>query len=79
MSTKRNKLGAVIGHDVGIGVNTSIMPGIKIGKHSCIGAGMVIDKDIPDESFCVSKHVYDITHNNRSVQANRRDKFKKRL
>lgn len=47
-STRRRKLGALIGKNVRIGVNTSIMPGVKIGKDSMIGAGLVVNRDIPD-------------------------------
>lgn len=78
VNTKRNKLGAVIGHDVGIGVNTSIMPGIKIGKHSCIGAGMVIDKDIPDESFVIGKTTLKIQQNTQRIST-LRSEFKKKI
>lgn len=50
INTKRTKLGAMLGKNVRIGVNTSIMPGIKIGKDSIIGAGLVIYDDIPNGS-----------------------------
>ena len=33
-----------------IGANTTILPGIKIGKNSLIGAGSVITKDVPANS-----------------------------
>jgi len=33
-----------------IGVNTTILPGVKIGMGSIIGAGSVITKDIPEHS-----------------------------
>ena len=31
-----------------IGANATILPGITIGKHSMIGAGSVVTKDVPD-------------------------------
>lgn len=55
ISTQRNKLGAMIGKDVRIGVNTSIMPGVKVGSNSMIGAGLTLDSDIPADSFCYGK------------------------
>ncbi len=79
MNTKRNKLGVIIGRDVRIGVNTSIMPGIKIGAHSFVGAGIVVDKDIPGDSFCMAQSVYTVTPNNRTLSSKGRDEFKKRL
>lgn len=48
VNTKRTKLGAMIGKNVRVGVNTSIMPGVKIGHDSMIGAGLVVNRDIPD-------------------------------
>jgi len=43
------KKGAVkILGDSFIGINSVIMPGITIGKHSVIGASSVVTKDVPD-------------------------------
>lgn len=47
----KTKLGSMIGTLVHIGVNTSIMPGIKIGKKSHIGSGIVLDTDIEDQKY----------------------------
>lgn len=53
IETGRVKFGAIIGTNVRIGVNTSIMPGVKIGRNCLIGAGIVLDKDLPDGKYCV--------------------------
>ena len=37
----------VIERDVWIGTGAIILPGVKIGAHSVIGAGSVVNKDIP--------------------------------
>jgi len=37
-----------IGDDVWIGQRVIIMPGLKIGSHSVIGAGAVVTKDVPE-------------------------------
>jgi bifunctional UDP-N-acetylglucosamine pyrophosphorylase/glucosamine-1-phosphate N-acetyltransferase len=55
VNTKRTKLGAIIGKNVRVGVNTSIMPGIKIGTNSLISAGIVVDCDIAENTFCYGK------------------------
>lgn len=37
-----------IGDDVWIGGNVTILPGVKIGSHSIIGACAVVTKDVPE-------------------------------
>ncbi|MFX1602358.1 MAG: bifunctional sugar-1-phosphate nucleotidylyltransferase/acetyltransferase [Promethearchaeota archaeon] len=41
------KFGAIIGDNVVVGVNVSVMPGMRIGEGSVIAAGCVVDQDIP--------------------------------
>lgn len=41
----------IIEDDVWIGIRTIILPGVKIGKGSIIGAGAVLTKDIPPYSI----------------------------
>ena len=77
-STGRNKLGAMIGTGVRIGVNASIMPGVSIGKNSFVGSGVILDKDLPENSFCVAKSTYTVTKNRTRASASR-DEFKKKI
>jgi bifunctional UDP-N-acetylglucosamine pyrophosphorylase/glucosamine-1-phosphate N-acetyltransferase len=51
VNTGKTKLGAMIGAYVKIGVNTSLMPGVKIGSRSCIDSGVVVSEDISDNIF----------------------------
>lgn len=44
----RKKGPCIIGDDVWIGRRAMIMPGVKIGSHSIIGAGAVVTKDVPE-------------------------------
>lgn len=46
LDTKRIKFGAVVGHKARVGVNASLMPGIKIGAEACIGPGVVQYVDV---------------------------------
>lgn len=39
--------GAVISREAKIGANVTVLPGVKIGKNSLVGAGSVVTKDIP--------------------------------
>ncbi len=52
IDTGKVKLGSMIGKNVRIGVNCSIMPGIKIGENSLIGASVILDKDLPSNKYC---------------------------
>lgn len=40
-----------IGNDVWVGGNVTILPGVKIGDNVVIGAGAVVNKDIPSDSL----------------------------
>ena len=37
-----------VGDNVWIGANVSVLPGVSIGSDTIIGAGSVVNKDIPD-------------------------------
>ncbi len=76
-ATGKNKLGVIIGRDTRVGVNSSIMPGVKIGGNSLVGAGLVIDKDIPENSFCLGKSELVIEKNIASLAKKSREKFRR--
>lgn len=42
-----------LGNDVFIGYRTLILPGVTIGNRCVIGAGSVVNRDIPDNSLAV--------------------------
>ena len=44
------KENTIIGNNVWIGANASIMAGVKVGNGCVIAAGSVVTKDIPDFS-----------------------------
>lgn len=43
----------IIDNDVWVGANSVILPGVSIGKHSVIGAGSIVTKDIPAYSVAI--------------------------
>ncbi len=55
VNSQRIKLGSIIGKNVRIGINTSIMPGVKIGSKNFIGAGLVCQNDIIENQFTYEK------------------------
>ena len=46
----RRKLGTIMGDGVQTGINTSIMPGVRVGSASYIGPGLVLYEDVPADS-----------------------------
>ncbi len=78
LSTGGNKFGAIIGSDVRIGINTSLMPGVKIGRGSFVGAGIVIGENIPPKSFVRGCFELKISENKCDVSEDR-EEFKKKL
>lgn len=50
INTQRVKLGAIIGSNTQIGVNGSLMPGVKVGKNSLVGPGVIQYKDLEDNT-----------------------------
>jgi acetyltransferase-like isoleucine patch superfamily enzyme len=49
--TKYGKI--IIERNVYIGVNSIVLPGVRIGEYSLIGAGTIVNKDIPARSVVV--------------------------
>ena len=79
IATGMEKLGAIIGDNVRIGVNASIMPGVKIGTDSFVGAGIVLYKDLLENKFCLLKQSFSVTRNKRPVKLGTREKYKKKI
>lgn len=52
-STGMRKFGAVIGDESKIGINVSLLPGVKVGYAAWVGSACVVDQDVPD--FAVVK------------------------
>ncbi len=69
IDTKRLKLGAIIGENVRLGVNCSIMPGVKIGSGSFVGSSVMLDQDIAENKACFHKPNYEIRQNTKSVNS----------
>lgn len=74
-----NKFGAVIGDNVRVGVNTSLMPGVKIGSGSFIGAGIVVPEDVPENSFVRGEWKLKVSENREDIGGMDRGSFKKKL
>lgn len=49
--TGRNKLGPILGDNLRVGVQTSLMPGVRIGSNTMITSGLTIAQDIEAGKF----------------------------
>lgn len=58
----RMKLGLMLGEGTKIGVNTSTMPGVKIGAGAMIGANLRITRDLPDRARLLDERGYGRYH-----------------
>jgi bifunctional UDP-N-acetylglucosamine pyrophosphorylase/glucosamine-1-phosphate N-acetyltransferase len=58
----RMKLGLVLGEETKIGVNTSTMPGVKIGAGAMVGANLRITRDLPDRARLLDERGYGRYH-----------------
>ncbi|HLC56888.1 MAG TPA: DapH/DapD/GlmU-related protein [Candidatus Nanoarchaeia archaeon] len=45
--------GSIIGEDAKIGANSTLLPGLNIGKNALVGAGSVVTKDVPENTVVV--------------------------
>jgi len=75
----RNKFGLVMGDNVRCGINTSFMPGVKIGNNSMIGAGITVAKDVEDNKFVYGKTELIIKDNKAVLDKSKRDEMQKNL
>lgn len=78
IDTERQKLGVIVGECVRFGVQGSTMPGVKVGRQSIVGAGIIVSEDLPDESYCRRSESVVITKNTRTVKKDR-SMMKKKL
>jgi UDP-N-acetylglucosamine diphosphorylase / glucose-1-phosphate thymidylyltransferase / UDP-N-acetylgalactosamine diphosphorylase / glucosamine-1-phosphate N-acetyltransferase / galactosamine-1-phosphate N-acetyltransferase len=57
VDTGRRKLGAILGDNVKTGVGVLLMPGVKVGNDSWVGAGLLVDRDVPANTKQLPKQV----------------------
>jgi UDP-N-acetylglucosamine diphosphorylase/glucosamine-1-phosphate N-acetyltransferase len=55
VNTERRKLGAILGDGVKTGINTLLMPGVKVGNGCWIGANVVVNRDLPPNTVMLLK------------------------
>lgn len=79
IDTGTSKFGLITGDNVRFGINASMMPGIKVGADSFVGAGIVVGENIPDGSFVRGKWKLKISKNKSQIEVKARDNIRKNL
>ena len=49
VSSRKKKLGAILGDEVRTGINVSIFPGVKVGSGAWLGPGAVVERDVASD------------------------------
>ncbi len=78
-AAKRKKLGAICGENIRIGVNTSIMPGVRIGSNCMIGSGLTLAEDLEDGKFVYGKTELVIKDNQAQLDPQAREEMREKL
>ncbi len=55
VDTGRRKLGAILGDEVKTGINALLMPGVKVGPRSWVGANFTVHRDVPADTIVLAK------------------------
>lgn len=74
-----SKFGIITGNNIRCGINSSFMPGVKIGNDVFIGAGIVISGDIPDNHFVYHRPQLEMRVNKAKLNIEHREKLKNKI
>ena len=55
VNTGRRKLGAILGDNVKTGIKSLLMPGVKIGANTWVGANFMVERDLPADTIALLK------------------------
>lgn len=72
IDTGHDKLGAIIGQGCRIGINSSLMPGIKIGHHAFVGPHICLTDHLEAEKMALPETQYFIQDNTTRLSSNKR-------
>lgn len=80
IDTGLDKLGVIMGENSKVGINSCLMPGVKIGPNSMVGPGAVLFKDIePNKMLLLKNTYYEIKNNKINLDQKKKDELMKRL
>ncbi len=79
IDTETDKLGAIIGKGCRIGIHASLMPGIKIGANSFIGAHVYLIDDVEAGKKVLAESHYRVMSNDIGTSKDKRQELLKKL
>jgi bifunctional UDP-N-acetylglucosamine pyrophosphorylase/glucosamine-1-phosphate N-acetyltransferase len=78
VDTGYDKLGAIVGRGCRIGVNASLMPGVRVGPDSFVGPQVCLREDLAANKMVLPQSRYQVTDNEtRLDEAKRRELLRK--
>lgn len=79
VDTGLDKLGAIIGRDSKTGINSSILPGVKIGPNSFVGPHVCLTNDLGPNSMISPESSYRITKRKILLDTKKKEELMKKL
>jgi len=79
VDTALDKFGTIVGSNSKTGVNTSIMPGIKIGPNSFVGPHVSLAKDLEPNKMILMEPNYRVTDNKVELSEEKKRELMKKL
>ena len=61
----RRKLGAILGDNVKTGINSILMPGVKVGNDCWVGPNFMVERDLPPHTMALLRQKRDKTQTKR--------------
>ncbi len=79
VDTGYDKLGAMIGRGCRVGVNASLMPGVRVGENSFVGPQVCLRDDLPPHKMVLADPGLQVTDNATTLDGARRKELLDRL
>jgi NDP-sugar pyrophosphorylase family protein len=79
VDTNYDKLGAFVGRGCRIGVNASLMPGVRVGCDSFVGPQVCLSQDLGPNKMVLLKSQYQVTDNETRLDEGKRRELLRKL
>jgi len=79
VDTGYDKLGAIVGRGCRIGVNASLMPGVRVGPGSLVGPQVCLNKDLGANKRILPRSRYYVVDNKSKLEEGKRQELLQRL